>query len=55
MVREMSSQLRQSTDVRRYLFYHDTSISGKNHLRSTKVRELLYDNDGKFKLAEPQK
>ncbi len=34
-----------------YLFYHDTSLSGKNHLRSVKVRELVYDADGKLGVA----
>jgi hypothetical protein len=34
-----------------YLFYHDTSLSGKNHLRSVKVKELFYDDDGKIKLV----
>ena len=38
----------------RYLFYHDTSLSNKNHLRCVKVRELVYDADGKITLAEPQ-
>lgn len=37
-----------------YLFYHDTSLSGKNHLRCVKVRELVYDAEGKLKLAQPQ-
>jgi len=37
-----------------WLFYHDTSLSGKNHLRSTKVRELVYDCQGKLKLAQAQ-
>jgi hypothetical protein len=37
-----------------YLFYHDTSLSGKNHLRCVKIRELVYDEEGKIKLAEPQ-
>jgi hypothetical protein len=37
-----------------YLFYHDTSISGKNHLRCTKMRELVYDEEGKLHLAHPQ-
>ncbi|TKA70025.1 hypothetical protein B0A55_09085, partial [Friedmanniomyces simplex] len=37
-----------------YLFYHDTSLSGKNHLRSVKMRELVYDADDKLKLAESQ-
>lgn len=34
-----------------YLFHHDTSLSGENHLRCVKVREILYDADGKIKLA----
>jgi len=38
-----------------YLFHHDTSLSGKNHLRSVKVRELVYDDAGKLHLAEDQK
>jgi uncharacterized protein YfaT (DUF1175 family) len=38
----------------RYLFYHDTSLSGKNHLRCVKVRELVYDGNGKLGLAQPQ-
>ncbi|GAB7364923.1 hypothetical protein MBLNU230_g5712t1 [Neophaeotheca triangularis] len=37
-----------------YLFYHDTSLSGKNHLRSVKVREILYDGEGRIRLAELQ-
>lgn len=37
-----------------YLFYHDVSLSSKNHLRSVKVRELVYDADGKLGLAQPQ-
>jgi hypothetical protein len=37
-----------------YLFYHDTSISGKNHLRCVKIREIVYDEEGKIKLAQPQ-
>ncbi|OQO06308.1 hypothetical protein B0A48_08897 [Cryoendolithus antarcticus] len=37
-----------------YLFYHDTSLSGKNHLRCVKIRELVYDAEGKIKLKEPQ-
>ncbi|KAK0334169.1 hypothetical protein LTR91_017709 [Friedmanniomyces endolithicus] len=37
-----------------YLFYHDTSLSGKNHLRSVKMRELVYDAEDKLKLAVPQ-
>lgn len=41
-------------DGKWYLFYHDTSLSGKNHLRCVKIRELVYDAEGKIKLAEPQ-
>ena len=37
-----------------YLFYHDTSLSDKNHLRSVKVRELVYDDKDQLKLAQPQ-
>lgn len=29
-----------------YLFYHDSKNSGKNHLRSIKMRELKYNADG---------
>lgn len=29
-----------------YLFYHDTQISGKTHLRNVKVTELKYNADG---------
>jgi len=34
-----------------YLFHHDTSLSGKNHLRCVKVRELVYGPEGELKLA----
>lgn len=38
-----------------YLFYHDASLSkGVNHLRCVKIREIVYDSNGKIKLAEPQ-
>ncbi|SMR42767.1 unnamed protein product [Zymoseptoria tritici ST99CH_3D1] len=37
-----------------WLCYHDVSISGKNHLRSAKIRELIYDEEGKIKLAQAQ-
>jgi hypothetical protein len=33
-----------------YLFHHDTSLSGKNHLRCVKVREIFYDEAGDIKL-----
>jgi beta-xylosidase len=29
-----------------YLFYHDTQLSGKTHLRNVKVTELKYRDDG---------
>ncbi len=29
-----------------YLFYHDTQLSGKTHLRNIKVTELKYNTDG---------
>ncbi|KAF5309379.1 hypothetical protein D9619_012480 [Psilocybe cf. subviscida] len=37
-----------------YLFYHDASLSGKNHLRCIKAREIKYDAEGKIYLAEKQ-
>ena len=38
-----------------YLFHHDASLSkGVNHLRSVKVKELVYDEEGRIKLAKPQ-
>lgn len=38
-----------------YLFYHDSTLSGgENHLRSAKIREIVYDQEGKIHLAEPQ-
>jgi hypothetical protein len=38
-----------------YLFYHDSSLSnGESHLRSVKVREIVYDENGKINLAEKQ-
>jgi hypothetical protein len=37
-----------------YLFYHDSSLSkGVTHLRSVKVSELSYDENGKIHLIEP--
>ncbi|RVX67740.1 hypothetical protein B0A52_07863 [Exophiala mesophila] len=38
-----------------YLFYHDCELSkGVSHLRSVKVREIVYDDQGKISLAEKQ-
>ena len=37
-----------------YLFYHDSSLSkGVTHLRSVKVTELAYDENGKIKTIDP--
>ncbi len=39
-----------------YLFYHDSSLSkGVTHLRSVKVTELEYDENGKIKTIDPYK
>lgn len=37
-----------------YLFYHDTELSGKNHLRCVKVQEIIYDDAGAMHLASAQ-
>ncbi|KAL6702901.1 hypothetical protein ACN47E_000802 [Coniothyrium glycines] len=38
-----------------YLFYHDSSLSrGVNHLRCVKIREIVYDDAGRMRLAESQ-
>lgn len=34
-----------------YLFHHDTELSGKNHLRCVKVREIFYNDVGDIKLS----
>jgi hypothetical protein len=37
-----------------YLFYHDSSLSkGVTHLRSVKVAEVIYDENGKIQTIEP--
>jgi hypothetical protein len=37
-----------------YLFYHDSSLSdGVTHLRSVKVTELRYDDEGKIITISP--
>jgi Glycosyl hydrolases family 43 len=38
-----------------YLFYHDTQISGKTHLRNIKVTELKYNADGSIQTIEAYK
>jgi len=35
-----------------YLYYHDTEISGKTHLRNVKVTELKYNTDGTIQTLE---
>lgn len=38
-----------------YLFHHDSSLSGgRNHLRSVKVKEIVYDENGKMSVRENQ-
>lgn len=36
-----------------YLFYHDTEISGKTHLRNIKVTELKHHEDGSIETIHP--
>ena len=36
-----------------YIFYHDTELSDKTHLRNVKVRELARNVDGSIKTIEP--
>jgi hypothetical protein len=36
-----------------YLFYHDTQLSGKNHLRNVKVTELKHNPDGSIEKIDP--
>jgi hypothetical protein len=38
-----------------YLFYHDTELSGKTHLRNVKVTELKYNKDGSIQTIEAYK
>jgi hypothetical protein len=38
-----------------WLFYHDTQISGRNHLRNVKVTELHYNPDGTIQTIKPMK
>lgn len=43
-------------DGKWYLFYHDSSLSkGVTHLRSVKVAEITYDEEGKIKTLNPYK
>lgn len=36
-----------------FIFYHDTEISGKTHLRNVKVTSLEYDQEGNIKTINP--
>lgn len=36
-----------------YIFYHDTELSGKTHLRNVKVTELKRNSDGTIQTIEP--
>jgi hypothetical protein len=38
-----------------WLFYHDTQLSNKNHLRSAKMTELTFNPDGTIRLIDPFK
>jgi hypothetical protein len=38
-----------------WLFYHDTQLSGKTHLRNIKVTELHYNADGTIQTIDPFK
>lgn len=35
-----------------YLFYHDTQLSGKTHLRNVKMTELVFNEDGSIKTID---
>ena len=36
-----------------YIFYHDTQLSGKTHLRNIKVTELTHNADGSLAMIKP--
>ena len=38
-----------------YLFYHDTELSGKTHLRNIKMAELIHLSDGKIQTVSAMK
>jgi len=38
-----------------YLFYHDTQLSGKTHLRNVKVTELNFNENGSIQALTAQK
>ena len=50
----MSSDLICEFEGRSYLFYHDSSLSeGVTHLRSVKLTELHYDEEGNILPISP--
>ncbi|MFL9843597.1 glycoside hydrolase family 43 protein [Flavobacterium rhizosphaerae] len=40
-------------DGKWYIFYHDTELSGKTHLRNIKVTELTHNPDGTIEMINP--
>lgn len=40
-------------DGKWYLFYHDTELSGKTHLRNVKMTELYHEPDGSIRTIDP--
>ncbi len=36
-----------------YLFYHDTELSNRTHLRNAKVTEIVYRVDGTMETVDP--
>ena len=40
-------------DNKWYIFYHDTELSGKTHLRNIKVAELRHNKDGSIQTIDP--
>ncbi len=40
-------------DGRWHLFYHDTQLSGRTHLRNAKVAELVHEPDGSIRTIDP--
>ncbi|WP_295770882.1 glycoside hydrolase family 43 protein [uncultured Mucilaginibacter sp.] len=38
-----------------YIFYHDTQLSGKTHLRNVKVAQLKHEPDGRIAMIDPNK
>ncbi len=38
-----------------YLFYHDTQLSGKTHLRNIKMTELTHNEDGSIETIDPMR